>query len=62
MSKHKIISLVKSGIRLIGCGCGAYAMYPLIHQYKGDLLVFHAFVFLFLAEVLGIIEEEFENK
>ena len=55
MSKHKKISLVKSGIRLIGCGFGVvyfwHNFYPM-----------HAFIFLGIAEVLGVIEEEFESK
>ena len=54
MSKHKVISFIKSGIRLIGCGFGMIYFW---HTW----LPLHAFAFLFLAEIVGIIEEEFEK-
>lgn len=53
MSKHKKISFVKSGIRIVGCLFGMIAFRP--HFYP-----MHAFAFLLLAEVLGIVEEFYE--
>ena len=53
MSKHKIVSFIKSGIRLLGCVLGMAAFW-------GHFLPMHAFAFLFIAEVAGIIEEKFE--
>ena len=53
MSKHKTISFVKSGIRLIGC---VFGMVYFRHQW----LPLHAFAFLFLAEIVGVIEEFYE--
>ncbi len=55
MSKHMIVSLIKSGVRLIGCAVGALAFR------HWSLLAEHAFLFLFLAEIIGIIEEAFEK-
>jgi len=60
MSKHKIISFIKSGIRLLGFGLGAYVTFKWRHASTDDLVMFHAFIFLFLAEVLGVIEEFYE--
>ena len=60
MSKHKIISFIKSGIRLVGFGLGAYVTFKWRHASTDDLVMFHAFIFLFLAEVLGVIEEFYE--
>ena len=53
VSKHKTISFVKSGIRLIGC---VFGMVYFRHQW----LPLHAFAFLFLAEIVGVIEEFYE--
>ena len=53
MSMHKTISFVKSGIRLIGC---VFGMVYFRHQW----LPLHAFAFLFLAEILGVVEEFYE--
>jgi len=50
MSVHKIISFIKSAIRLFGCFAGMLVF--------GDNWVgFTAFVSLAIAEVFGIIEE-----
>jgi hypothetical protein len=63
MSKHKIISLVTRGVRLVGYGLGMIAVYPYRHLTgKYDLLLLHAFVFLFFFEVLSGIKEGFESK
>ncbi len=50
MSKHKIASLIKSGVRILGCLAGMHAFM----QWAGV-----AFALLFIAEIIGIIEEEF---
>jgi len=54
MSMHKTISFVKSTIRLIGCGFGMIYFW---HHF----LPLHAFAFLFIAEILGIVEERYET-
>lgn len=54
MSKHKIISFIKSGIRIVGC-------FVAIMAFDGNLLAFHAFLFMAIAEVAGIIEELYEK-
>jgi hypothetical protein len=54
MSKHKIVSFIKSGIRIAGCTLGIAAFW-------GHFLPMHAFVFLLLAEIAGIIEERYET-
>lgn len=48
MNQHKKISFIKSGVRLIGCFLGILA-FPGFYA--------AAFYFLFIAEILGIIEE-----
>jgi hypothetical protein len=53
MSMHKTISFVKSTIRLIGCVFGMV-------YFRHTWLPLHAFAFLFLAEILGVIEEFYE--
>ena len=53
MSKHKIISFIKSGIRIVGCIFGMLFFW-------GNFFPMHAFAFFLLAEVLGVIEEFFE--
>lgn len=50
---HFNISLIKSGVRIGACVLGAAAFR------HTDLRAFHAFVFLALAEGLGIFEEYF---
>jgi hypothetical protein len=42
---HKYISFIKSGLRMIGCGLGIAGMFVA------------GFIFLFVAEIIGIIEE-----
>jgi lysophospholipid acyltransferase (LPLAT)-like uncharacterized protein len=54
VSKHKIASWVKSWLRLTGAGVGMVAFWH--HP-----LQMHAFAFLFVAEIVGVIEEEFEK-
>lgn len=56
MTKHKVVSLIKSGVRIIGCGCGLVAFYhnPALSW------VYDAFLLLLFAELIGILEEEFE--
>ena len=54
MSTHKKLSLIKSSIRLLGCGFGMAFFW---HEW----LPLHAFAFIFLAEIVGIVEEEFES-
>jgi len=53
MSKHKIISFIKSGIRIVGCIFGMLFFW-------GNFFPMHAFAFLLLAEVLGVVEEFYE--
>jgi hypothetical protein len=53
MTKHKLISFIKSGVRIAGCALGMYS-------FHAWLFPFHAFAFLLLAEVLGIVEEFYE--
>jgi len=53
MSEHKIISFIKSGIRIAGCLFGMLFFW-------GNFFPMHAFAFFLLAEVLGVIEEFFE--
>lgn len=55
MSTHKKISLMKSAFRLMGCMLG-------IIYFWHNFYPMHAFIFLGIAEVLVIIEEEFESK
>lgn len=55
MSNHKLFSLIKSGVRIIACFLGAAAFR------HWNLVGEHAFILLGLAEVIGIIEEEFES-
>jgi hypothetical protein len=52
MTKHKIFSLVKSSIRIVGCVIGA--------AYFRDTLATFAFWLLFVAELIGIVEEQYE--
>ena len=54
MSKHKIISFIKSGIRILGCMLGMAAFW-------GHFLSMHVFAFLLVAEFLGILEERYES-
>jgi hypothetical protein len=51
VSQHKIISFVKSSIRLCGYGIAAYAFKELLP------IVWVAFTILAIAEVVGIVEE-----
>ena len=60
MSKHKIISFIKSGTRLVGFGLLTYVYFRWRTESFQALTMFHAFLFLFLAEVLGVIEEFYE--
>jgi hypothetical protein len=53
VSTHKKLSLIKSSVRLLGCGFGMAFFW---HQF----LPLHAFAFLFLAEIIGIVEEFYE--
>lgn len=50
-----LVSLVKSGVRLVACACGALAFR------HTNLLAEHAFIFLWWAEVIGIVEEYYEK-
>lgn len=52
MSNHKKLSYIKSGLRIFGCLIGS-----ILSQ---DTAVETAFIFLMLAEWIGIWEEEFE--
>lgn len=52
MSNHKKISLLKSVIRLGACGFGAIA--------APEPEVRMVLALLFVAEIIGVIEEEFE--
>lgn len=52
VSGHKKLSYIKSALRLVGCGVPALA-------YWGTMAGW-AFAFLFVAEIVGIVEEEFE--
>jgi len=54
MSKHKVISFIKSGIRIVGCLVAVMA-------FDGNLLAFHAFLFMAIAEIAGIVEEFYEK-
>ena len=54
MSDHKLFSYIKSGIRLAGYLVGAYAF-----QHNTPAVV--AFAILFAAEIIGVMEEEFEK-
>ena len=53
MSKHKIISFIKSGIRIVGCIFGMLFFW-------GNFFPMHAFAFFLLAEALGVVEEFYE--
>jgi hypothetical protein len=55
MSKHKIISFVKSGIRIVGCVSGMIA-------FDGNFLALHAFALMLVAEIAGVIEEKYEKR
>lgn len=48
MDAHKSISFIKSGFRLSGCIAGCFSGNPAIAL---------AFVILFVAEIVGIVEE-----
>jgi hypothetical protein len=54
MSKHKTISFIKSGVRIAACLLG-------IHAFWGHFFAMHAFAFLFIAEILGVVEERYET-
>jgi hypothetical protein len=62
MSNHKLISWIKSAVRILGCGIGMihYAAYaPNVRVWvPGTVRV--AFLVLLIAEIVGIIEEVFE--
>lgn len=50
MDAHKRISFIKSFIRLVGC------FYGIVWPYE-PAAIFTAFVMLFVAEMVGIVEE-----
>jgi len=60
MSKHKIVSWIKSGIRILGCIAGIEGM-KVVDMQLSQWLLIHAFGFLLLAEIVGIWEERFEK-
>lgn len=49
MSKHKLVSFLKSGIRLIACGVGVF-------------YIAAGFILLGVAELVGILEEHYEHE
>jgi predicted small integral membrane protein len=51
MSKHFIISLIKSVVRILSCIVGAVSLW------KSNQLAAKAFIGLAGAEIIGIIEE-----
>jgi hypothetical protein len=64
MSKHKKLSFLKSGIRILGyilgmlasVGCGIVGSTSL-DSIDGAMVLFIAFAILIVSEVIGIVEE-----
>ena len=54
MTNHKFVSFIKSGIRMVGCIIGAYAFH------HTNIAAGVAFWFIFVAELVGIVEEQYE--
>lgn len=55
MSKHMLVSLIKSAVRIVACFVGMAAFRHI------NPLAEHAFILLMLAEIIGIVEEMFES-